>query len=288
MATPILPGLTGVEQEALYHKLQQYNEGRPSYKETGAYLVVPPRLEQTDYSLWIYSPHTERQSIFYICQLVSDAKEALRIASTLCFYARRRLLIVKYNAKHMQSRGDDLVAFGKYRGHFLHEVLAIAPAYLSWIAFKFTPRIPKQERFVQIAKIYYSVYLDFQQRHNRQGIQGRFLGKEGDKVKNLILTVLRVRIEDDPYKTQIQGTTPYFYVQQVLWLKDSAGNYVTFRITAHTASRQSGCLPALEHAFMPGEIIQVISARISRTYIARNVRWTRLTYVVRATTSSES
>ena len=30
MANPILPGLTGAEQEALYTKLELYNNGRPS------------------------------------------------------------------------------------------------------------------------------------------------------------------------------------------------------------------------------------------------------------------
>lgn len=283
MRNPLLPGLTGAEQEALYRKLWQYNEGRPSYKETGAYLVVLPRPNHANYSLWIYSPLTERQSIFYLCELAADAESALRQASHLCFYAKRRLLVVEYNAKHMQSRGDDLVTFGKYRGHFLHEILSIDPAYLAWIAFKFTPRIPKQERFVRIAQVYYAVHLDFQQRRTRQGIQGRFLGKEGERVKDLTLTVLRVRVEDDPYKTQVQGTTPYFHVRQVLWLKDAAGNFVTFRLAARTASRESCRLPALEHAYVPGETIRVASARISRTYVAQNVRWTRLNYVVRDT-----
>lgn len=279
MANPILPGLTGTAQEALYNKLNAFNEGRPSYKETGAYLVVLPRPGHTRYSLWIYSPLPERQSIFYLCELAADAEESLRMASAWCYYSSRRLFIVEYNAKRMQSKGDDLVSFGKYRGHFLHEVLSVDPAYVAWIAFKFTPRIPKQERFVQIAKIYHSVHLDFQQRRSRQGIQGNYLGNVGDRVEGLTLTVVRVRLEDDPYKTQVQGTTPYFYVRQVLWLKDAAGNSVTFRIASRTASRKSGVLPALEHAFAPGEVIRVASARINRTYTAQNVRWTRLTYV---------
>ena len=239
MANPTLPGLTGAEQEALYAKLKLYNEGRPSYKETGAYLVVLPRPGHPKYSLWIYSPLPERQSIFYLCELTGDAEESLRMASAWCFYSSRRLLVVEYNAKRMQSLGDDLVPFGKYRGHFLHEVLSVDPAYVAWIAFKFTPRIPKQERFVLIARIYHSVHLDFMQRKSRQGIQGNYLGKEGDKVENLTLTVTQVRTEDDPYKTQ----------------------------------------PALEHAYKPGEVVQVLSARICRTYMVKNVRWTRLNYV---------
>ena len=260
MANPILPGLTGAEQEALYTKLKLYNDGRPSYKETGAYLVVLPRQGHATYSLWIFSPLPERQSIFYLCELAADAEESLRMASAWCFYSPRRLLIVEYNAKRMTSRGDDLVPFGKYRGHFLHEVLSVDPAYVAWIAYKFTPRIPKQERFVQIARIYHSVHLDFMQRRSHQNLTGNFLGREGDKVENLTLTVTQVRTEDDPYKTHV-------------------GNRVTFRVAARTPSYESGVLPALEHAYRPGEVVHVVSARISRTYTVKNVCWTRLNYV---------
>ena len=280
MANPILPGLTGAEQETLYRKLRVYNEGRPSYKDTGAYLVVLPRPGHPRYTLWIYSPQAPvRQPILYVHDLEVAAEPSLRLTSTLCYYTPRRLLVVEYNAKHMQSRGDDLIPFGKYRGHFLHEVLAVDPAYLTWIAFKYTPRIPKQERLVQIAKVYHTVLLDFQQCRARQAVQGNYLGPEGGHVENLTLTVLRVRVEDDPYKTRVTDGIPLFRVRQVLWLRDNAGRYVTFRIPARSPSRSSSQLPALEHAYIPGESLLVTSARIARTYVSRGIRWTRLSYV---------
>lgn len=279
MANPILKGLSQAEQDLLYSKLNAYNQGRASYKETGAYLLVLPRPERPRYSLWIYSPLPERQAIFFICDLPNDIHEALRTASALCYYSPRCLYIVEYNARRMQSKGDDLVSFGKYHGHFLHEVMAIDPAYLSWIAFKFTPRIPKQERFVQIARIYHSVWLDFQQRRNRQRVQSHYLGKEGEKVENLQLTVTYVRIEDNPYRTHIEKNVPYFYVRQVLKLKDALGNQVAMRINARTPSYSSGQLPATEHAYQVGEILYVASARITRTYLAGSVPTTRLGYV---------
>ena len=202
------------------------------------------------------------------------------MASTLCFYSPRSLLLVEYNAKRMQSKGDDIISIGKYHGHFLHEILRIDPAYLTWIAFKFQPRIPKQERFVQIAKIYHSVHLDIQRRKTYQTTGGRFLGKEGEKVENLTLTVLSVRLEDNPYKTQLKGTTPYFYVRQVLKLKDSVGNFVSIRMNARTASRKSCQLPAVEHAYQVGEIMEIASARIARTYMIGSTKYTRLTHEV--------
>ena len=280
MSNPIIPGISEAEQDLLYKKLNEYNLGRASYKEAGAYLVVLPRPEYPRYSLWIYSPLPERQSIFYIQDLSEDINESLRVASSLCYYSPRCMLLVEYNAKRMQSRGDDIISIGKYHGHFLHEIFRIDPGYISWVAYKFTPRIPKQERFVQIAQIYHSVHLDIQKQQARQKYStSRFQGKEGEKVADLTLKVLRVRLEDDPYKTIVKGNTPYFYVRQILTLEDSIGNLVTFRTSARTASRESCQLPGTEHAFQPGETVYIASARIARTYTSGNKQYTRLNYV---------
>lgn len=279
MANPLIPGVSAAEQDSLYQKLNVYNQKKASFKEAGAYLAVLPRSGHPRYSLWVYSPLPERQSIFYLFELSEDVHEALRMASTLCYYSSRPLFLVEYNAKRMQNRGDDIISFGKYHGHYLHEILQVDPGYLTWIAFKFTPRIPKQERFAQIARIYHSVYLDILQRKAKQPSGGRFLGKEGDKIENLTLTVLSVRLEDDPYKTQVKGTTPYFYVRQVLKLKDASGNFVTFRIGSRTASRHSCRLPAVEHAYRTDETVHIASARIAGTYTIGRHKWTRLNYV---------
>ena len=55
MANPIIPGIPQTEQDLLYSKLNAYNQGRASYKEVGAYLVVLPRPEHPQYTLWVYS-----------------------------------------------------------------------------------------------------------------------------------------------------------------------------------------------------------------------------------------
>ena len=135
MANPRLPGISENEQALLYAKLNEYNRGRASFKEAGVYLVVLPRPGKPNYSLWLYSPLPEKQSILYIHDLSPDINESLRMASTMFYYSRRCLILVDYNEKRMQSNGDDLIFFGKYRGHFLHEILKVDPAYLSWIAY---------------------------------------------------------------------------------------------------------------------------------------------------------
>ena len=98
-------------------------------------------------------------------------------------------------------------------------------------------------------------------------------------MENLTLTVLNVRLEDDPYKTQVKGITPYFYVRQVLRLKDASGNLVTFRVNSRTASRYSCQLPAMEHAYRVDETVYIASARIAATYTIGRNKWTRLYYI---------
>ena len=191
----------------------------------------------------------------------------------------RPLSLVEYNAKRMQNKGDDIISFGKYHGHYLHEILRIDPGYLTWIAFKFTPRIPKQEASHKSPgyTIPYTLTSCNGKPSNR--LPDTFLGKKGKKVTDLTLTVLSVRLEDDPYKTQVRGTTPYFYVRQILRLKDTSGNLVTFRVNSRTASRHSCQLPAVEHAYRTDETVHIASARIAGTYTIGKNKWTRLNYV---------
>ena len=85
MANPRLLGIPENEQALLYAKLNEYNRGRASFKEAGVYLVVLPRPGKPNYSLWLYSPLPEKQSILYIHDLSPDINESLRIASTM-FY----------------------------------------------------------------------------------------------------------------------------------------------------------------------------------------------------------
>ena len=89
MANPLIPGISATEQDLLYKKLSIYNQKKASFKEAGAYLVVLPRTDYPRYSLWVYSPLPERQSIFYIFDLNEDVHEALRIASSLPGYLSR-------------------------------------------------------------------------------------------------------------------------------------------------------------------------------------------------------
>ena len=289
MANPILPDISKSEQAILYAKLNEYNRGRASFKEAGLYLVVLPRPGKPNYTLWLYTPLPERQSILFIHDLSPDINESLRMASTMFYYSKRCIILVEYNEKRMQSNGDDLIFFGKYKGHFLHEILKIDPAYLSWIAYKFTPRIPKQERFVKIAQAYHSIHLDLMLRKAKEKRRtGYYLGETDEKLTDLTLKVIKVRLEDDPYKTRIVGTAPEFYVKQILTLNDISGNLVIMSIPSKNPSAESCALSGLEHEYRPGDIIYVSSARISRCYESHGYKYTRLSHVKLANLNASS
>ena len=286
MANPRLPGIPENEQALLYGKLNEYNRGRASFKEAGVYLVALPRPGKPNYSLWLYSPLLEKQSILYIHDLSPDINESLRMASTMFYYSKRCLILVDYNEKRMQSNGDDLIFFGKYRGHFLHEILKVDPAYLSWIAYKFTPKIPKQERFVKIAQAYHSVHLDVMMRKSKERrTSSRYLGETGEKLTDLRLKVIRVRLEDDPYKTRVNGNTPQFFVKQVLTLTDASGNLVVMSVPSKNPSAVSCTLSGIEHEYRLGDIIYVPSARVSRQYESYGSKYTRISHVKLAVVS---
>ena len=280
MANPRLPNITESEQELLYEKLNIYNQGKASYKEVGCYLVVLPREGHPNYSLWFYTPLLDRRCILFIEDLKPDIIQSLRIVTSELWYANRQILVTDYNEKRMSTHGDDLIAFGKYRGHFLYEILRIDPGYVNWIAFKYTPAIPKQERFVKMAQAYNCVYLDKMLKKKYQlRPTSRFLGKKGDKLSNLTLKIIKVQVEDDPYRTHVIGTTPVFFVRQRLTAIDTSGNLVNLTFASGNPSHASGQLPSLEHAYRPGEVLHISSARIAATVESYGIQYTRLNYV---------
>lgn len=277
---PHIPGIPPAEQSLLYAKLNEYNRNKASFKEVGIYFVVLPRPNHPNYSLWFYSPLVERQCILYIDELSNDIYQSLRSASTMLYYSRRSIIIAEYNAKRMCTNSDDLIGFGKYQGHFIHEIFRIDPSYLSWIVYQFKAQRPKQERFLQLVKAYNSVHQDLLLRINKATKhQSEYIGQPKEKLTNLILKIIRIKIEDNPYKTRVIDQRELFYIKQVLTLIDQSGNLVVIHWHAKHPSASSCTIPSLEHAYSIGEVLFVNVAHVLRTYISNGMKYTRLTHV---------
>ena len=123
MANPRLPGISENEQALLYAKLNEYNRGRASFKEEGVYLVVlPPTGETKLFPLASILP-CPKNSRFFTYMICHRILTSLSEWPVRCSITRNAALFLwDYNEKRMQSNGDDLIFFGKYRGHFLHEI----------------------------------------------------------------------------------------------------------------------------------------------------------------------
>ena len=75
------------------------------------------------------------------------------------------------------------------------------------------------------------------------------------------------------------GTTPVFFVRQRLTAIDASGNLVNLTFASGNPSHASGQLPSLEHAYRPGEVLHISSARIAATVESYGIQYTRLNYV---------
>ena len=125
---------------------------------------------------------------------------------------------------------EDIVAFGKYRGKRLAEVYYIDPNYVLWLAHKFEARNPRDKKLAMLAKAFATVHYETVIRKHHLPAGSRFIGQPGEKLSDLRLEVLGIRLQLDIYKT-----TGY-YVDQSVLAADADGNRYTFIIKAAASS----------------------------------------------------
>jgi hypothetical protein len=280
MTNPRLTDLTEDQQNVLYEKLSDFNSRRASYKTAGAFLIVLPHLSCSSYSLWIYSPDMERRSMFFLEILSPSFVDSLRTVSGKYYYSPRPILVVEYSEKHMHGIGEDLIPFGKYKGHYLSEIMLIDPNYISWIAHKFEARDERQMHFVKIADLYDSVYSESRLVRSAAAVPKSSLHiQKGESVKGLILKVISVRLEDDPYRSGLIDGHVSFFVNQNLQLADTDGNRFIWNAPAQYESLRSCHLASMEHAYHLGEILHVRTARVSGSFTSRGIPFVRINHV---------
>lgn len=136
-----------------------------------------------------------------------------------------------------------------------------------------------EHRFKELAMTYSQVYLDLQTRRRYKVPVSHFVGTPGEKLTDLTLTITRVRLEDDYYKTKVIDGIAYFYVDQLLTAVDTAGNLFLFVMKATDRSLSSRTLPAGCHLYQAGEKVVIRSAKILRHVELRNIKYTKLGYI---------
>ena len=268
-----MDNISGYIEQFVLDKLNTFNEGRNTDK--GVYFILLPNEKTAYYTLWFYNPAAEFHPNVFLSTLDVNAINSVEKAmkTTANSFAR---LTIKMRLESISHNADDIVSFGKYRSYHLFEVAAIDPKYVTWIANKYEARVQSERRFKELAATYSWVYQDLNTSRMHKVPVSRFIGTIDEKLNDLHLSVRRVKVEDNPYKTRsVRGTT-HFYVDQKIVASDESGNLFFFTIRASDRSLESGKLSNADHAYQAGEIMHIRSAKVIKHYTSRNIRYTKL------------
>lgn len=264
-----------IEQFVL-DKLNLFNEGRNEDK--GVYYILLPNEKTAYYTLWFYNPVAEYHPNVFLSTLDVNAINSVEKAMKTVVNSFARLHITP-RIDSISHNADDVITFGKYRGYRLYQIVTIDPKYVAWIANKYEARVQSERRFKELAATYAWVHQDLYTSRMHKVPVSRFVGVIDEKLSELHLSILRVKVEDNPYKTRtIRGTT-HFYVDQKIVASDEAGNLFFFTIRATDRSLESGKLSNADHAYQIGEKMHIRSAKVIKHYTSRNIRYTKLGYI---------
>jgi len=268
--------ITAEVYKLIQDRLKIFNEGRAL--DGGIYFVLLPTEKTRYYTLWFY----DKSAVHYPYILISDLElNALSSIDKAIRSIQNSFLPlhITNSINSLVEYGDDIIQFGKYRGKHLEDIYVIDPRYVTWIADKYEPKVKSEFRFKELAVSYSKVYQDLHTPRKYKTSASRFVGKQGDKIKNLTLLITRVRIEDDSYKTHITGGIEYFYVDQLLTAMDIHGNFYLFTLKASDRSFMSRTLSPGTHAYQIGEKMTIESAKILKHVEYHNTKYTKLGYL---------
>lgn len=257
-------------------KLDSFNVGRATDK--GRYYILVPSPTRRYYTLWFYRPEAVFHPVIYLMDLELSALGSVSRAIRELTHTLLPLFITN-DIRRSPDNGDDLISFGKYRGYHLYDINRIDPRYVAWLADKYEPHVKSEARLKELAASYRFVYLDLHTRKHYKTAAIGFAGAPGDKLTNLNLTIVKVRVEDDPYKTRIEGGIPRFFVDQLLTAIDTEGHRFLLRMKNKAYSLASGVLPAGVHAYQVGEKLHIKSAKVLKQIETPNIRLTRIGYI---------
>lgn len=257
--------------EKVFRKIENFNKGRR--EDAGYYAISVSTPYRSYYALWRIFPDNAYPPLFVQTLAVTFDDAADRAFQYLqnC----NILLRVKDNSffEPYYGMSDDIVAFGKYRGKRLAEVYYVDPNYVLWLAHKFEARNPRDKKLAAFAKAFATVHYETVIKKHRLPAGSRFIGEAGEKLTDLRLEVLGVRLQLDAYKTKD------YYVDQSVLAADADGNRFTFLIKAAAPSMSPDTLSCYTKKINPRENIYIRSAKVLSHYESKGIKCTRIGYL---------
>lgn len=248
--------------------LDRFNKGRSA--QNGHYAVSLPTAYRPYCGFWRVFPDG---MLVYVRTLAMGVETALERAMQMLQYCNVWLEIEAPSLfEGVYGRSDDVMTFGKYRGKRMAEIYYVDPAYVMWLAHKYTPDSRRNEQLVVLAKYFVKINFELTVPKRKISSVSSYVGEVGEKLKDLSLVVLNVRLQVDFYK-------PDFYVDQNVLAADRDGNRFTFLVKAAGLSLTPKVLNCRSRKIQLQEELLLKSAKVMRHYEHNGVCYTKLGYV---------
>lgn len=263
--------ITNGMAEQVFQKLEHFNKGRR--EDTGYYAISVSTPYRSYYALWRVFSDISQPPLFIRTLAVTFNDAADRAIQLLqnCNIT----LNVRDNSffEPYYGNSDDIVAIGKYAGKRLAEVFYVDPNYVLWLAHKFEPHTPRDKKLAELAKGFATVHYEMVIRKQNLPGGSRFIGEAGEKLTDLNVVILGVRLQLDAYKSR------GYYVDQSVLVSDTDGNRYTFMIKAAAESSSPEILSCYTKKMNKGESLYIKSAKVLSHYESRGVKVTKIGYL---------
>lgn len=254
----------------VFSKIDAFNRGRR--EDTGYYALSAATPFRTYYALWRIFPDSGFPPLFIRTLALTFEDAAIRAFKYLQNCNVFLKVLDNSYFEPYYGLSDDVVSFGKYRGKRLAEVYYIDPHYVLWLANKSDFQNRRNEKLAALAKGFARVYFETVVQKRNLPVASRHVGTVGEKLTDLELTVLSVRLQHDTYKKD-------FYVDQNVLAADADGNRFSFLLKAAAPSLNPYVLSCYSRAVHPKEVIRIASAKVMSHYQSKGVNYTRIGYV---------
>ncbi len=255
--------------EKINQRVVQFNKGRVS--TNGTYVISLSTYFRPYYGFWRKFPEHETPLFIRALAVTSDA--AIERAFVLLQNCNVKLDVQPNDVfEPFYGRTDDIISFGKYRGKRLSEIFYIDPSYVLWLANKFVSENKRYDQLVALSKQFAIVYYEITVQKKRHPSVSKAVGEIGERLHDLFLTVLHVRLQVDTYKLD-------FHVDQQILAVDRDGNRFTFLLKAAARSLAPNVLSPYSKEVHVHDMLHIRSAKVMSHYISRGTHYTRLGYV---------
>lgn len=253
----------------VFANIEDFNRGR--HADLGYYAISVATNYRSSYALWRIFP--KEVPPLFVENLAINFDDAAQRAFSYLQNCNVKLSVLD-NSYFEPYYGltDDIISFGKYHEKRLADIYRIDPQYVLWLANKFEARSRKDEKMLEVAKGFRAVYFETIIQKRQLPAASRHIGKPGDKLFDLNLTVLSVRLQLDNYKKD-------YHVDQNILATDVEGNRFTFLIKAAAVSLSPEVLSGYSKRVNVKETLHIKCAKVMTHYESRGIRYNRLGYV---------